>query len=765
MSRHYGTRGWLWGLGLAVAVTGLACRANPDVAKREYLKSGDRYVEEKKYSEAIVQYRNALQQDPKFGEARYKLAETYAKQGDGPGALREYVRAADLLPANVDAQVKAAGLLLLARQFEDAKTRAQKALAKDPKNVQAQIVLGSALAGLNDFDAAIKQLEEANKLQPTVGAYAGIGAIESARGAQPDAEKAFRAAVAVDPKNVGGHLALANYLMAAGRRPEAEVSLKQALSLDPANNLANRALVALYIGSNRARDAEPYLKKLAENDVSPGATYKIALAEYFAQTSRPGDALKILAPLAAGKQSFAPSQTRVAAIQYVQKDASLAHKTLDAVLAREPKNEEALLMKTRFLMRERKLDEALKRAQTATAVNPQSVGAFYLVGMIQRARRQPAEAIAAFGEVLRLNPRAVAAKLQLSELNLATGHSEAGLQLAQDAANALPTNPLIQLNLARNLIARNEIARADPIVKQLVSKYPKDAAALAIAGTLALAKKDFPAARASYDTALSVDPVNLEAVGGLTSLDVAQKNLAQARARIDGALATSPANVDLLLLSGRLFATSGDLPSAEASFRKVIDTDPAVLQAYGLLAALYVRQKKLDLALAECDRLSEKQPSAIGPRTLAAMIVEGQGKVDDARQRYEKILQIDSTAAVAANNLAYIYARQGSNLDVALQLAQTAKIKLPDQPEVNDTLGFIYLKKDMASMAVPPLEAAVLKDPNSPISKYHLGMAYAKAGQTEKARTALEQALTLNPSFDGANDAKALLARLNRLPS
>jgi tetratricopeptide (TPR) repeat protein len=249
------TRKYLSGLGLVALMAMGGCHSNPEVAKQEYLKSGDRYVEQKKYSEAIVQYRNALQQDPRFGEARYKLAQTYEKQGDARNAFREYIRAADLLPGNMEAQVKAASLLLMTRQFEDAKTRAQKALAKDPKNVQAQIVLGSAMAGLNDFDAALKQLEEANKLQPTVGAYAGIGAIESARGAQPDAEKSFRAAVAVDPKNVGGHLALAYYLISVGKATDAEASLKQALSLDANNNLANRALAALYIGSRRVREA------------------------------------------------------------------------------------------------------------------------------------------------------------------------------------------------------------------------------------------------------------------------------------------------------------------------------------------------------------------------------------------------------------------------------------------------------------------------------------------------------------------------------
>ena len=135
------------------------------------------------------------------------------------------------------------------------------------------------------------------------------------------------------------------------------------------------------------------------------------------------DALKILAPLAAQKEAFAPSQTRVAAIQYAQGERVLAYQTIDAVLQREPKNEQALLTKTRFQLAERKLDDALKTAQAASAANPQSAEAFFLIGVIQRARRQPVEAIAALNEVIRLNPRAVAAQLQLSELNLAVGET------------------------------------------------------------------------------------------------------------------------------------------------------------------------------------------------------------------------------------------------------------------------------------------------------------------------------------------------------
>ena len=43
------------------ALSGVSCSKDPEVAKREYLASGDAYFEQKKYAEAVVEYRNAIQ--------------------------------------------------------------------------------------------------------------------------------------------------------------------------------------------------------------------------------------------------------------------------------------------------------------------------------------------------------------------------------------------------------------------------------------------------------------------------------------------------------------------------------------------------------------------------------------------------------------------------------------------------------------------------------------------------------------------------------
>jgi tetratricopeptide (TPR) repeat protein len=174
---------------------------------------------------------------------------------------------------------------------------------------------------------------------------------------------------------------------------------------------------------------------------------------------------------------------------------------------------------------------------------------------------------------------------------------------------------------------------------------------------------------------------------------------------------------------------------------------------------LYTLQNRLDAARAEFERVAELRPaSAVAAHTLVGMILQAQGKQAEAQARYEKVIGLDSSAAVAANNLAWLYAERGGNLDIALQLAQTAKKGLPDRPEVNDTLGWIYYRKNLPNLAVPPLKQSVDANPKNAVYQYHLGLAYLKTGDEKAAEIALKQALKLDPKFEGSVEAQKLLA-------
>src|SRR5262245_455333 len=133
---------------VVVLAMGAAACSTPEARKQKHVKSGDAYVASRKYDEAIIEYRLALQPDPKSGEAQYKLADALAAADNLPVALQAYVRASDLLPDNVDVQVKTGTLLLVARRYEEAKTRARLVLQQHPDSVPGLILMGNALAGL-----------------------------------------------------------------------------------------------------------------------------------------------------------------------------------------------------------------------------------------------------------------------------------------------------------------------------------------------------------------------------------------------------------------------------------------------------------------------------------------------------------------------------------------------------------------------------------------------------------------------------------------
>src|SRR5205085_5450280 len=135
------------------------------------------------------------------------------------------------------------------------------------------------------------------------------------------------------------------------------------------------------------------------------------------------------------------------------------------------------------------------------------------------------------------------------------------------------------------------------------------------------------------------------------------------------------------------------------------------------------------------------------------MILELQGKYIEAERVYEKILADHAKAPLAANNLGWLYSEHEGNLDVALTLVQKARPDLPKSAEVDDTEGWIYYKKDLATMAVPLLEQASRANPQNALFAYHLGMAYSKAGNREKAKAAFELALKAKPDYKEAADA------------
>jgi len=496
---------------------------------------------------------------------------------------------------------------------------------------------------------------------------------------------------------------------------------------------------------------------VADNSKLPAASFQ--LADYYASVGRRQDAVSVLTPLSANPATYAEAEMRLARMDYTDGHVPEAYKRLDGVLAKAPKNSAALVMKAQWLTKENKLDDALETAKAAVAADPQSASAQFALAEAHDRRRELTDAVKGYSEVLRLNPRATAAKVELSRLSLTNGDAAAALRYAEEASDADPTSLGARAALVRGLIASGNLPKAEVEIAVLMKEAPDSAVPPSLSGSLQAVKKNTVEARRSFERALQLSPGFVDALEGLTALDILAKDPKRAIARLQPEIARQPTGPLLFLLAQAQSAANDDA-AAEQTLRRAVSVDPRFTPAYITLARLYARQGRMDEARAEFEGVGRRDPSAFGARTMVGVLFEIQGRFEEAKKSYEAIGSFDK-APIAANNLAFLYAEQGIKLDVALQLATTAKQQMPDEPSVDDTLGWIYYKKDLPALAVKPLEDSLKKRPDRAVVLYHLGLTYAKLGDKAKSRRALERALQLDPKV-GGDEAKRVLAEVSR---
>ena len=141
-------------------------------------------------------------------------------------------------------------------------------------------------------------------------------------------------------------------------------------------------------------------------------------------------------------------------------------------------------------------------------------------------------------------------------------------------------------------------------------------------------------------------------------------------------------------------------------------------------------------------------------------IYDLQNRFDLSEKHYRAALEINPDFVAAANNLAFILADQDRDIEEAFNFARMAKEKYPNDPNVMDTLGWVYYRKGLYDSAIGEFSDCLEKMPENPTVIYHLGMAYYKKGDLENARAELAKALQLDESFNGADEAKRILAEL-----
>ena len=218
----------------------------------------------------------------------------------------------------------------------------------------------------------------------------------------------------------------------------------------------------------------------------------------------------------------------------------------------------------------------------------------------------------------------------------------------------------------------------------------------------------------------------------------------------------NPRRTDYRVALGSLYVRAEQWDSAVAILQAVVLQD-ATSDNLLHLAETYRRMGDLNRAMDTFRRAVDTDPKNVEAVLQLALLLDGTGRSDQAIPLYERVLQLQPDHVVALNNLAFAKAEQGKDLDSALTMAQFAHEKQPDSGDIADTLGWIYIKKNLGRDAVALYRDVTTKHPENWAFHYHFGMALLQTGDTAGAARELSDALRNSPSRYEQNKIDTLL--------
>ena len=770
---------------LIALFSGSACSRDPNVAKKVYLESGNRYFERGKFKEASMMYRNALKKDLRYGDAYYRLGLTLEKLNDVGGAWRSFMRALDLLPAGADRDDTSGKLttIYLGDYIADRQSAQKKEAALREFIGRTQVTKFDKLRAEGyiewrngNLDGTLSKFKEANDIKTDNGLVLVYTQVLIAKGRYDEANKLAMDLIAKN-KDFGPIYDLL-YFEYARRNLPAEAEKIRVLKADnnPKNLEFRFQLAGHYLLVNRPEETSRIIEAMiADKQTFPNAREK---AGDFYLLARNFD--KALAYYRGGltgtKEEWLKFQRKIAETLVAQgrPDEALAL-VENQILKQYPKDAVALAMRATLWLeigQPSQLQQALSELETSASRLPQNAGVRYNLGRAYFARfgannnsGDLDQARVQFKAASDLQPNYLPPRQALIEIHLLKREYLLALQSADEALVYEQGNFQTRLLRAQALQGLGRLDDARNEFQGLLKRNPNLVEAMVLLGLLESSAGNYAAAARTFEQCMKSSPNNNSCVAGAAEVYARQEQFDKATDFIAAQLKKNPDRRELRLalantfvLAGGYHAKAGRQDVAMGKFsagaaiysamlsESIARKEPESADLHSRLAETSRMMGKSDVAIEHFRRVQQLQPKNPQAAVWLALLLHQAGKEAEAKQHYLEVLQIQPDNAVALNNLAFVIAEQGGDLDVALTYAQRAKQKVPESDEISDTLGWIYLKKKLTPNALAIYDGLVVKQPKNSTFRYHRGMALLQKGDKVQAKKELQTALLNRPS-------------------
>jgi tetratricopeptide (TPR) repeat protein len=780
---------------LAVTLAALAliaCNRDPNYLKQKYVESGNKYFGAKRYKEASIMYRKSLEKDRRYGEAWYRLALTDLQLSEVANAVQHLHRAVELLQPGTadsnDASLKLAELDVLVAngqqnnsQFIQEIQQIRDGLLKrnpnsweghklsgdlDMLNVTAKVRKGEAANAKSEISDAIVEYRKALAAKGGRDAMMtlALGHALEANGQVDEAADLFRKLVDHEKNNLSGYVELSRIYLAQKKLPEAEGILKLSVQNNP-KDATSRLHLAQFYGITGKRDQLLAQLNEMKGNLKDFPQAYIQAGDFYLRAGNYEEAIRQyeegIAKDPHQKNSYLKHEVEVYAAQGKPKAANDKN---EQILKNDPKDNDAREIQAAFMLDKGSVDQAMQQLQNVVTSNPSNFLAHFNLGRAHFARAEYDQARQEFEKTTQLRPDYIPARLATTQVAMIRGDNEQALRSVEELIRMAPNNLQARLMEASALQRVGRASEARTILDRVLQLQPNRTEALLELGMLNLNEKKYKDAEQNFAKAYVLQPTNLRGLLGESAALRLEGQTQKSVELISQQLAKDPSRVDLQRELGNAQADAGQYDAAIQTFQAVLPKLTDSKARGDLLTRIgqaYRVKHDTQHSIDALEGASKEVPNNPAILTSLGELYSEQANYQKARQNYELALKVEPNNPVALNNLAYLLADTNDNLDLALTYATRARQRMPDHPEVSDTLGYIYLKKKLTDSALDTFRRLVEQSPGNATYHYHYAIALSAKGDRDTARRQCQEALSDKPTGKQEQEIRQLMQQLS----
>jgi putative PEP-CTERM system TPR-repeat lipoprotein len=577
-------------------------------------------------------------QFPRDANVQIAQATAFLGSGDTDSAITSYRRAHEIAPNSIPIVSRYTALLTSAKEFREARTVLQEAVARDPQNAPLKGDLIRVEAEIDGLDAALAKARAFAKEDPANNIYDLVSAeLYEKAGRRPDAVALLERAVAARPSDEGLTIALSRLYTGTADLSKAEAVLTRRLAADPKSLTVRAALARLFLTIGRSDDAKKNYDELVSQSPTDVAAL-LGLAEIaVAQKKWPEAKDYITRARTAAPNDPAPGLLLVN-MYGLQQDWKEATSAAGELVAQFPANIEVLDAQGVVQIAGGDKYGALATYKRAHALAPASRPILSRYLALLRAAKNFPEERTVLQAALDRDPQNTDLKGDLIRVEAEIGGLEAGLAKARKFANDDPGNSLydvVSAELYENAGRRSE---AIALLDKVAATQPSDDnITLALFG-LYTGADDLAKAEGVLTTRLKANPKNFAIRSALAGFYLEQKKYGVAiteYARLVTERSTDPVALNNLAW---LYQRQGDLPKARELAERAIAAAPAAAQTRDTLGWILLAQGEADKAMTYLTAANSAAPRNPNIQYHLAVAFQRVGRPADAQIMLETLL-------------------------------------------------------------------------------------------------------------------------------